>query len=386
MMPGALSGIRAVEFTSFTAGPLCGELLAQLGADVIKIEPPDGDGLRKLGNRIGDSSYLYHLNNAGKRSVVADIRSDAGRAFALDIIRSADVVIENFAPGVLKARGLDYEAATNTNPQIIYCSVNGFGSSGPLSNERAYDVVVQGLCGLISLSGERGGRAVKIGPSIVDMMGAAVASSAIVAALYHRRRTGEGQRIDLAMFDVGAWLTSEVWPLALSGVATPPVGNQHRFEWPQNTYETQDGLLAIAVETNDQRTALSRILGVPAPPGGWSRGDAKWLDQAVANWAKDKSCGEAVATCQAAGVPAAPVLELDAVVKQAHLRARNMLVEIPGPGPAALMFGSPFKMSSTPGQVSSLAEAIGASTEAVRAELQPPEALQKIRSERGTND
>lgn len=385
-MPGALSGIRAVEFTSFTAGPLCGELLTQLGAEVIKIEPPEGDNLRNLGNRIGDSSYLYHLNNAGKRSVVADIRSETGRGFALDIIRSADVVIENFAPGVLKARGLDYEAASKVNPQIVYCSVNGFGSSGPLSNERAYDVVVQGLCGLISLSGEKGGRAVKIGPSIVDMMGAAVASSAIIAALYHLRRTGEGQRIDLAMYDVGAWLTSEVWPLALSGVATPPVGNRHRFEWPQNTYDTQDGLLAIAVETDEQRTALSRIVSVGPSADGWSRGDAKWLDQAVKDWARDKKCSAAVTTCQAAGVPAAPVLELDAVVKQAHLRARNMLVEVPGPTSAALMFGSPFTMSATPGRVSSLAEPVGTSTEAVRAELQPANALREARIERGNND
>lgn len=385
-MPGALSGIRAVEFTSFTAGPLCGELLAQLGADVIKIEPPGGDGLRKLGNRIGDSSYLYHLNNAGKRSVVADIRSEAGRTFALDIIRSADVVIENFAPGVLKARGLDYEAVARVNPQIVYCSVNGFGSSGPLSNERAYDVVVQGLCGLISLSGERGGRPVKIGPSIVDMMGATVASSAVMAALYHRRRTGEGQRIDLAMYDVGAWLTAEVWPLALAGIDTPPVGSFHRFEWPQNTYDTKEGVLAIAVETDDQRTALARIVGAQPPPDGWRRGDANWLDEAVAAWATERTCGDAVAICQAAGVPAAPVLELDAVVKQAHLRARNMLVEISGPSPAALMFGSPFKMSATPGHVSSLAEPAGTSTEAVRAELKPSEALKKIRLEGGTHD
>jgi crotonobetainyl-CoA:carnitine CoA-transferase CaiB-like acyl-CoA transferase len=380
-MTGALSGIRAVEFTSFTAGPLCGELLAQLGAEVIKIEPPDGDNLRKLGNRIDDSSYLYHLNNAGKRSVVADIRSAAGCAFALDIIKSADVVIENFAPGVLKARGLDYEAASKVNPQIVYCSVNGFGSSGPLSNERAYDVVVQGLCGLISLSGEKGGRAVKIGPSVVDMMGAAVASSAITAALYHRRRTGKGQRIDLAMYDIGAWLTSEVWPLALNGVATLPLGNQHRFDWPQNTYDAQDGLLAVAVETAEQRTALSRILGVAPPTDGWSRGDAKWLDRALTDWARNKTCGDAVAICQASGVPAAPVLELDAVVKQAHLQARGMLVEVAGRDAMALMFGSPFKMSVTPGQVSSLAEPVGASTDTIRAELQPHDTSRKIRSE-----
>ena len=373
-MKSALDGIRVVEFSSFTAGPLCGALLAQLGAQVVKVEPPDGDQLRRLSTQIDGVSYLFHINNGGKRSVVADLKQAEGRARALDLAADADVVLENFAPGTLGRRGLDYASVRARNPGVVYCSVNGFGASGPLKDERAYDVVIQGLSGIVSLSGHDREHPVKVGPSIVDMMGAVMGASAIIAALRYREQSGEGQSIELAMYDVAAWLTAGAWPQLIAGRVPRAAGNRGtNGDW-QDLFATVDGHVVIAAPRRSQRDAL-RTLCVA---GARATEDEEELRSRVADWCCRQSTSEVVARCQEQGVVAAPVLGLEDVATHQQFRERGILVEMQSAsGRSVPIFGSPLRMSRTPGVAQGFAEAVGASTESVLADVRARQARRR---------
>lgn len=371
-MKGALDGIRVVEFSSFTAGPLCGALLAQLGAEVVKVEPPDGDQLRRLSNQVDGVSYLFHINNGGKRSVVVDLKQPEGRARAMDLAADADVVLENFAPGTLGRRGLDYASVCARNPGVVYCSVNGFGASGPLKDERAYDVVIQGLSGIVSLSGHDRARPVKVGPSIVDMMGAVMGASAIIAALLYREQSGEGQCIELAMYDVAAWLTAGAWPQVIAGRVPRAAGNRGTNDDWQDLYATVDGHVVIAAPRGSQRDSL-RALCAAGPAE-----DDEALRSRVADWCRRQLTTAVVAQCQEKGVAAAPVLGLEEVAAHRQFRDRGILVEMQSSsGLRVPIFGSPLRMSRTPGIAQGFAEPVGASTESVLADVRERQARRR---------
>lgn len=363
-MKGALEGVRVVEFSSFTAGPLCGELLAQLGADVVKIEPPGGDHLRRLAVQFGGMSYLYHINNAGKRSVVADLKQGEGRKLASDLAADADVVLENFAPGTLERYGLGYADLRRENPGLVYCSVNGFGRSGPLRNERAYDVVTQGLAGIISLTGYEA-QPVKVGPSIVDMMGAVVGASSIIAALLHRSRTGEGQAVELAMYDVATWLTAEAWPALLSAGLPGPIGSRSRSIAWQGVFATCDAYVVLAVTCAAQRAALSSMVN--------ATGDVasdEPLTEAVRAWCGARLAAEVVGLARLAGIVAAPILTAADVATHPQFVERGIIVERTDcQGRRGTTLGSAFRMTQTPGVAHGFAEPVGASTDQILAEL-----------------
>ena len=365
-MSAALGGIRVVEFSSYTAGPLCGSLLAQLGARVVKVEPPDGDQLRRLGNQIDGVSYLFHINNGGKQSVVADLKCAEGRAVAGELVADADVVLENFSPGTLERYGLGYASIRAANPGVVYCSVNGFGGSGPRRDQRAYDVVIQGLAGLVSLSGHDSLHPVKAGPSIVDTMGAVVATSAIIAALIHRRRTGQGQALDIAMYDVAVWLTVDAWPQLLTGKVPGPVGSASRYGQWQDLFPSADVPVVIAAHDPASREAL-RVLCGSADGEGM---DDTALREAVRNWCAARPAAEVTARCRSAGVAVSPVLGLEEVARDPYFRQRGVIVERPtSDGTRAPISGSPLRMSRTPGVAQGFAEPVGASTEAVLADV-----------------
>jgi CoA:oxalate CoA-transferase len=365
-MSGPLAGTRVLELANFTAGPLCGELLAQLGAEVIKVEPPGGEQLRRLPYRVDGTSYLFHINNAGKRCVTANIKDEHGRGLVLDLAAKCDVFIENFAPGALDRAGLGYATLRDLGEHLIYCSLNGFGSNAPFSDKRAYDTVVQGLSGLISLTGRSAKGPLKIGPSIADLMGAVACTTAVTAAIYHQRATGQGQRIEMALYDVAVWLTEEVWPgvLAAAGDGGAPTERQAR-----DTYDAMDGLVAIAVETDEHWDALCGVLGMrgvfDGAQYGTGAGRAPWppeVEGRLQLWAGERTAAEAAAALQEAGVPAAPVLELAQIPGDPHVRAREMVVELPvGDGGSMLMPGSPFRLSETPGAIERPAERPGQS-------------------------
>lgn len=367
-MTGALSGIRVVEFTSFTAGPLCGELLCQLGADVLKVEPVEGEAVRHLGYPVDGSSYLFHINNGGKHSVTLNIKNAKGRDIVLRLLRDAEVLLENVAPGSLQRLGLGYEAAAAVNPRLIYCSLSGYGYTGPFAGRRSYDVVVQGLTGIIGLTGH-GNREVKVGPSITDLVAAAAATAAITMAVYHQQRTGEGQHIDMSLYDTGAWLSQEAWPAVLADGRQPPlVGNAHRTLGPQNLYEARDGQVAIAVESDAQWRRLCTLIRRPELAralecgGAQDRARNAAADMAIVAWVQHQLAAQVVQACQSADIPAVLYRELPAVVDDPELRRRGAVVDVQHPGGGTIRLpGSPFLMSETPGRVDRAAERLGAS-------------------------
>jgi CoA:oxalate CoA-transferase len=373
-MTGALNGVRVLEIASYTAGPLCAEFLAQLGAEVVKVEPPHGEEIRRVSYRVGDDPYIFHINNAGKRCVTADLKRAPSRDLVLELAANADVYLENLAPGAMARFGLDYDAVRSVAPEIIYCSLNGFGARGPLSGKKAYDSMIQGLAGLVSLTGPRE-RPVKAGPSIADLSSAVAGATAIAAALYEKQRSGKGQQVEVAMFDVVAWLTQEAWPEFLSGEEPPQRdGNRWFARGPQNTYEASDGLVAIAVETDAQWHALCSLIGRDdlSADGRFQTGRdrvrfADELDAVIGGWIAQRTRPDAVERCQAAGVPAAPVLTLDEVVEQPQLDARDMFVELHDPtGEHRLRLPGPAqKLSKTPGRIERAGEPVGASNAAV---------------------
>jgi crotonobetainyl-CoA:carnitine CoA-transferase CaiB-like acyl-CoA transferase len=377
-MTGAFSDVRVLEVAGYTAGPLTGEFLAQLGAQVTKVEPPWGEQTRTFAYRVGDDPFIFHINNAGKRCVTADVKRPAGRDLVLQLAGNADVFLENFAPGALDRCGLGYDDVNEVAPEIIYCSLNGFGSSGPMAGKRAYDSVIQGLAGLVSLTGPSE-VPVKVGPSAADISSAVACAAALAAAIYHQQRTGRGQRVEVAMFDVVAWLTQRVWAYRLAGVDPPPRdGNRDFVGAPQNLFEAGDGPLVIAVETDTQWRALAALIERPewvtderlnsAP---LRRAAQDEIDTAIRAWIGDQHRDEVVQACQTRGVPAAPVLSLEDVVAHPQLEVRSMFVELPdASGEHVLRLpNSTYRMSVSDGRVERSAERLGASNRYVYGNL-----------------
>src|SRR6188508_1854188 len=201
-MGAPLAGIRVVELARILAGPWAGQVLADLGAEVVKVESPEGDDTRRWGPPfVGDDAAYFHATNRGKRSVVADFATEEGRALVLDLVREADVLIENFKLGGLAKYGLDYASLHAINPRLVYCSITGFGQDGPYAARAGYDFIVQGMSGLMSITGPVGGEPQKVGVAVTDIFTGLYSVIAIQAALRHAEATGEGQHIDMALFD-----------------------------------------------------------------------------------------------------------------------------------------------------------------------------------------
>lgn len=360
-----LEGVRVVEVATHTAVPYGLRLLAMLGAEVIKVEPLQGEAMRRLAislsEKTGDA-YLFHLYNTDKKSITLDLASPRGKEIFLELIRGAHVFVENLSQEFIASLGIDYASLKKVNPNLIYCAVSGFGLEGPWRYRRAMDTVIQALTGITDLTGFPERPPVKVGISLVDLLGSCVAAAAILAALYHRARTGQGQLLDVAMCDVGAWLTAEVWPLVLAGEKVSRVGNRHRFHAPYNAYRARDRWVVVSVEMDRQWQALLEAMGRQDLVG-----DARYateadrverweaLDRLVADWVALREAAEVVLLCQEAGVPAGPVQEVAEVAEHAHTRVREIIVRRSG----HWLLGSPIKLSRTPVTVGSLAPAVG---------------------------
>jgi len=332
-MSKPLDGIRVLDIGISTAGPFGARLLGDLGADVIKVEPLDGENTRSLGLRYGDTGYLYHVNNYNKRSLALQVQHPRGRDVFLDLVAHADVVIENFAIGTMDKWGIGYAACRRVNPSIVYCSVKGFGESGPLQHLRAFDTVTQALCGIMDTTGKPGDPPLKAGPSVCDLMGAAVSSMAVMAALVARRK-GESQFVDTALFDMGAFALTSLWPLARSGMADAlhRIGNGHPLHAPFGDFGCADGRVMVTVAADKQWRSLATLLVLPP---GWDRAarvaHAGRIDAALAAWCATREASEAARELQAACIPAAPILDLAQVAASPHLAARRMVGDVAHP-------------------------------------------------------
>jgi crotonobetainyl-CoA:carnitine CoA-transferase CaiB-like acyl-CoA transferase len=343
-----LAGLKVVELARVLAGPFCGQILADLGADVIKVESPEGDGTRLWGppwvertdasGKVHREAAYYHACNRGKRSIIADFGDADDLARVKALIAGADVVIENFKTGSLAKFGLDYASCSAANRTLVYCSITGFGQTGPRAHEAGYDFVVQGMSGFMSLTGEPEGYPVKMGISISDLATGVWAANGIQAALLMRARTGRGQQVDMSLMDCSVGLLSNQATYFLTTGHNPPrMGNAHAQVAPYGVFPVSDGHVILAPANDGLFHKLMDVLGL-----GYLSTDARFLANGdrTAN-AKALDAEIAAATigwtkqglldaCHAAGVPAGPINRLDEVFVDPQVIARGLRIELGG--------------------------------------------------------
>src|SRR5262245_56244902 len=257
----ALEGVRVLDVTQVMAGPFCAMQLCDLGADVIKVEPPEGDSTRRMAGAVGSESPAFNAVNRGKRGIVLDLKSPEGREACVRLVRRSDIVIENYRPGVMRKLGLDYDTLSVDQPALIYASISGYGQTGPDAAKGGFDLVAQGVSGLMSITGEPGGAPVKAGVPITDLGAGLFALSAILAALYHRSRTGRGQHIDTSLVEAGVALS--VWEASeyfATGRVPQPMGSAHRMTAPYQAVRCADGYITMAAANDRLFTRLCELL------------------------------------------------------------------------------------------------------------------------------
>ncbi|MET4133169.1 crotonobetainyl-CoA:carnitine CoA-transferase CaiB-like acyl-CoA transferase [Porphyrobacter sp. MBR-155] len=343
-----LAGLKVVELARVLAGPFAGQILADLGADVIKVESPEGDGTRLWGppwvertdaqGRVHREAAYYHACNRGKRSIIADFADAGDLARVKALIAGADVVIENFKTGSLAKFGLDYASVAGGNPGLVYCSITGFGQTGPRAHEAGYDFVAQGMSGLMSLTGEPHGHPVKMGISISDITTGIWAANGIQAALLMRARTGRGQQVDMSLMDCSVGLlANQATYLFTTGENPPRMGNAHAQVAPYGVFAVADGHVILAPANDGLFHKLMAVLGLAhlsADPRFATNGDrtanAAALDTEIAAAAAGWTKQGLLDACHAAGVPAGPINRLDEVFADPQVIARGMRVELGG--------------------------------------------------------
>ncbi len=367
-MQKALSDIRVFDLTRILAGPTCTQLLGDLGCDVLKIERPGaGDDTRKWGppylagpdGEPTDESAYYLACNRNKRSVAIDIAHPEGQDLARRLLGQCDVLVQNFKAGTLARYGLDYDSLKEAFPGLVYCSISGFGQTGPYQERAGYDYLAQGYGGIMSITGAPDGEPMKVGVGIADIMCGMYASSAILAALHHQRRTGEGQHLDLALLDTQvAWLANEGTNYLLSGKVPQRLGNEHPNIVPYKLFETADGPVVLAAGNDRQFQRFCGFAGVPAlADDARFRTNSLRIQNREALYAllipifPSKTKAEWVDGLTALGVPCGPVNSIDEVFEDPQVQHRGMRIEMPHPLSAdgkVELLGNPIKMSATP--------------------------------------
>lgn len=341
-----LKGLKVIELARILAGPWAGQALADLGAEVIKVEGPKGDDTRAWGppfiQQDNDTSAAYYYAcNRGKTSVFADFKTDAGKQTVLDLIDSADIVIENFKVGTLAKFGLDYESLSKRNPRLIYCSITGFGQTGPYAQRAGYDFMIQGMSGLMSITGEEGGGPQKTGVAISDLVTGLYSGMGILAAVEQRHRTGRGQHIDMSLFDCSvALLANQTMNYLASGISPGRLGNAHPNIAPYQTFETKDGYINIAVGNDDQFARCCIVLGLQDLPDDerFSTNAARVANRTalidcMTRATREHSSDDLLALLEQATVPAGPINTVGEALEDKQIADRGLRIApdgIPG--------------------------------------------------------
>lgn len=328
-----LDGIRVLDLTRVLAGPYCTALLADLGAQVIKLEPARGDDYRHIGPFLDGESALFHLNNRGKHSIALNLKEPEGLALAREIAGKCDVLVENFRPGVAEKIGLGPEILREANPGLIYARISGFGQTGPFRDLPAYDLVVQAMSGLMAATGEDGGAPLKTGESVADLLGGLFGSWSILAALVQRGRTGQGAVLDVSMYDALYSLLTTSHALHFYGGTLPTrVGNRHPLSTPFGCFATQDGQVVIAVLTPAQFARLAQLIGQPELPedARYATDEARTqnepkLKAMIEAWSRNQSTEAAMVALAEAGLPSAPIWDIAQASTSPHATARNLV-------------------------------------------------------------
>jgi CoA:oxalate CoA-transferase len=330
-----LTGVRVLDFSRVLAGPYCTALLADLGADVIKVEPPAGDDYRHVGPFVDGESALFLSVNRGKRSIALDLGRPEDLAIAQALAARSDVVVENFRPGVADRLAIGWKDLSRINPKLVYASISGFGQDGALAARPAYDIILQAMSGIMSVTGAPDGPPMLVGESIADVVAGLFGSWSILAALLERQRTGIGRHVDLAMLDAMV----AVQPLVVarylaSGEAPRRVGNRHALSAPFGAFRARDGMFVLAVLNNKLFATLAGCIGRPelahderfATDAGRLAGEAV-LRAAIEAWSSALGASEAVAALVAAGVPAAEIQDMAEALTSPHAEQRGLLQE-----------------------------------------------------------
>ncbi|QGX96870.1 CoA transferase [Roseovarius faecimaris] len=328
-----LDGIRVLDLTRVLAGPYCTALLADLGAQVIKLEPARGDDYRHIGPFLDGESALFHLNNRGKHSIALNLKDSEGLSLAREIAGKCDVLVENFRPGVAEKIGLGPEILREANPGLIYARISGFGQTGPFRDLPAYDLVVQAMSGLMAATGEDGGAPLKTGESVADLLGGLFGSWSILAALVQRGRTGQGTVLDVSMYDALYSLLTTSHALHFYGGTLPArVGNRHPLSTPFGCFATQDGQVVIAVLTPAQFARLAQLIGQPELPedARYATDEARTqnepkLKAMIEAWSRNQSTEAAMVALAEAGLPSAPIWDIAQASTSPHATARNLV-------------------------------------------------------------
>jgi len=338
-VPAPLDGIRVIELARILAGPWAGQVLADLGAEVIKVEAPEGDDTRRWGPPFleagGERTAAYfHATNRGKRGVTCDFRTAEGQADVRRLVADADVVIENFKVGGLAKYGLDWPALRRVNPRLVYCSITGFGQDGPYAHRAGYDFIIQGMSGLMSVTGPADGQPQKVGVAVTDVFTGVYAATAILAALVQRGRTGEGQHIDMALLDVAtSVMANQAMNYLASGRAPGLMGNAHPNLAPYAVFDCKDGWLILATGNDGQYQRLCRMLGLPelaCDPAYLTNADRVTnraaLTARLTEATRTRGRAELLAACEAEGVPAGPINDMAEVFADPQVIARGMQI------------------------------------------------------------
>jgi CoA:oxalate CoA-transferase len=328
-----LAGIRVLDLTRVLAGPFCTMLLADLGADVVKIERRDGDDARHYGPFLpsGESAYFAGINR-GKRSIILDLKNENDRIVFLKLIEKADVVVENYRPGTMEAFGLGSEQLQKINPGLIYASVSGFGRTGPYRRRPAYDIIVQALSGLMSITGYDAAEPARVGSSISDILAGMYTALSVTASLARRGRTGGGADIDLAMLDCTvSVLENAVSRYAITGQVPQPLGTKHPSITPFQAFHAADGLLVVAAGNDTLWRKLCELIGRPAlatdpllATNALRTANQPWLEEQLNAALASRTVAEWLEIFIQAGIPAAPIQDIAQVIDDPQLAARDM--------------------------------------------------------------
>ena len=378
-----LGGVRVLDLTNVLSGPFATLHLALLGAEVIKVENPvDGDLARKLGNvpelndRLMGTSFL--AQNANKKSLTLNLKERQAREIFLKLAATADVVVENFRPGVMERLGLSYAALSAANPRLVYCAISGFGQTGPDALKPAYDQIIQGLSGIMAINGDERLNPLRCGFPVCDTVGGLNAAFAIMAALYHRERTGEGQCIDVALVDSIMPLMGWVAANLLIGRQQPQLlGNDNFTAAPSGTFATQDGAINIAANKQEQWEAVTEVLGVPALKADprFARRDTRKqnrraLTELLEVELRKRPTEHWVEALNARGVPSGAILGLEAALAQEQIAHRGTIQSVRADGIGELkLFGLTARFEKTPGAVETAPPRLSDHTEEILGRL-----------------
>jgi crotonobetainyl-CoA:carnitine CoA-transferase CaiB-like acyl-CoA transferase len=387
MRDGPLAGLRVVDLTRMLAGPYCTMLLADLGADVVKVEPPEGDTTRRTppfppGDELRAFGGYFASINRGKRSIVLDLKAERDRDVLARLAADADVLVENFRPGVMDRFGLSYETLRERNPRLVYACVRGFGDprtgESPYADWPAFDVSAQAFGGLMGITGTEDGTPIKTGPGVGDVFPAALTAVGILAAVRHAERTGEGQLVDVSMVDGVLSLCERiVYQYSFGGEVPRQQGNTHPLLCPFDVFRTADGWVSIAAPGDGQWRALAELIGRPemARDPRFAEGPTRARNgdevrRAVSAWAEARPTAEVVRVL-GGKVPVGPVNSVEDVFSDPHFAAREMLVEVEHPGAPepVTIAGAPIKLTETPSGVRRRAPLLGEHTDEILEEV-----------------